>query len=104
MKLTDDTFKNNIENSTHYILVKFETDWCAPCNTLSAILIEVENELKDKIKFCTMNIEDNPEISSRLAIRSIPTMILFKDGKPIGSKSGVQSKEDIIDWINRSIT
>jgi thioredoxin 1 len=88
------------DKSINYILVKFETDWCAPCNTLSAILIEVAQELEDKVKFCSMNIEENPDIPSKLGIKSIPTMILFNNGKVLDKKVGLHSKDVIVKWIN----
>lgn len=99
-QVTDNDFQSQVLESTVPVLVDFWAQWCGPCRMLAPVIDELNTELKGRIKVCKMDIENNPSIPSDLGIRSIPTLILFKDGKQLGMRSGVQSKDVIIDWIN----
>ena len=81
------------------VLVDFYADWCGPCRMLSPILEQVNAETG--IKLLKVNVDKNPEIAKSYGIMSIPTMILFENGKLIEKRVGISSKEEIIKWIKQ---
>ncbi|HJD57250.1 thioredoxin [Candidatus Tisiphia endosymbiont of Ptychoptera albimana] len=101
--ITDDSFDKEVLQSTDPVLVDFWAEWCGPCKMLTHILEELSKELVGKVKIVKMDIEQNPNIPSSLGIRAIPTMILFKDGKQLATKTGLFPKNSIEEWIDSSI-
>ncbi|MAV82221.1 MAG: thioredoxin [Pelagibacteraceae bacterium] len=102
-QITDSDFKSEVIDSPKPVLVDFWAEWCGPCITLSPILEKLSSELGDKVEIKKINIDENPETPSNFGIRSIPTMILFKEGKVLDSKIGVSGEADIKDWISNKI-
>ncbi|XVN41101.1 MAG: thioredoxin [Rickettsia endosymbiont of Argas persicus] len=104
--VTDNSFEEEVLKSELPVLVDFWAEWCGPCRMLTPIIDELSKELEGKVKILKMNIEEDPETPNKFGIRSIPTLILFKEGKQLETKVGVKQsspKQDIIDWINKSI-
>ena len=101
--IKDTDFTQKVINSSGPVLIDFWADWCGPCRMLTPIIEELSQEMADKIKVVKMNIDENPETPSSLGIRSIPTMMIFKDGKQIAARSGVLPKNSIQEWINSLI-
>jgi thioredoxin 1 len=101
--ITDDSFDQEVLQSTTPVLVDFWAEWCGPCKMLTPIIEELSKALVGKVKIVKMDIEQNPNIPSSLGILTIPTMILFKDGKQLATKSGLFPKNIIEEWINSSI-
>ena len=97
--ITDLNFQQEVVGSKGLVLVDFWAPWCGPCRLLGPIVEEVAELLKDKVKVCKMNVDDSPETSSQFGIRSIPTLILFKEGKKIDIKVGSLAKIAMKDWI-----
>jgi thioredoxin 1 len=93
------SFKDII-NSENIILVDFFGTWCGPCQALMPILKDVKKELGDAIKIVKIDIDKNQELATKYQVRSVPTMILFKEGVPKWRQSGVLQKNDIINIIN----
>ena len=79
----------------------FYADWCGPCKAIGPIVEELANEYHGKIQVRKVNIDDFPELASQLGIRGIPTLILFKDGKPAETVVGLVSKSALADVIDR---
>ncbi len=98
--LTDDEFETAISQSKGPILVDFWAEWCGPCKQLSPILDEVSKDLGDKVTIAKVNIDDNPESPQKYGVRGIPTLILFKDGKPVATKVGAMPKSQLVEWLN----
>jgi len=90
----------DIVNSQEVVLVDFFGTWCGPCQTLMPILKQVKDELGDTIKIVKIDIDKNRELATQYQVRSVPTMILFKDGAPKWRQSGVLPKKDIINVVN----
>ena len=102
-EIKDSEFEQEVTNSTRPVLIDFWAEWCGPCKMLNPILNELSEEMKDQIKIVKMNIDDNPKTPSELGIRSIPTMMIFKDGKQVTTQLGVKPKNTLKEWINSSI-
>jgi thioredoxin 1 len=97
--VTDAEFQSEVLNHKGTVLVDFWAPWCGPCKQLGPIIDEVSESASDKVKFVKVNIDDNPEVASELGIRSIPTLILFKDGQKIETRLGALSKPALEDWL-----
>ncbi|PCJ25941.1 MAG: thioredoxin [Rickettsiales bacterium] len=102
-EITDSEFEAEVVNSKEPVLVDFWAPWCGPCKMLTPILDQLSEEMAGSVKVVKMNIDDNPEIPSKFNIRSIPTLMIFKDGKSVASKLGALPKNSIKAWIDSSI-
>lgn len=96
--INDKVTASEIENSKGFLLIDFWAEWCGPCKRLAPIFEASAQQNKD-IKFAKVNVDDNPELASMHNIRSIPTMILFKDGKPFQSRVGGMDLLSLNEWI-----
>ena len=85
------------------VIVDFHALWCSPCKIQSPILKEVANELGDRIKVIKIDVDQNREIASRYNIQSVPTLIMFKNGKQIWRQSGVVSKNQLYNVLTQNI-
>ena len=98
--ITDEEFEGAVLNSSTPILVDFWAEWCGPCKQIGPILDEIANEMAGKLTIAKVNIDNNPEAPQRFGVRGIPTMILFKDGKPVATKVGSMPKTQLVEWLN----
>ena len=102
LHVSDSEFQSKILNGKGYFLVDFWAPWCGPCKQLGPVIDELASERHD-VQFVKINIDDNPESASNLGIRSIPTLILFKDGENVETRLGAMSKTALNDWLNNHI-
>jgi thioredoxin 1 len=93
--LTDANFDDEISKSDIPILVDFWAQWCMPCKKLAPILDEVSQEYDGKIKFAKLNVEEGQSTASRFGIMSVPTIVIFKDGKIHDQMVGLVAKEEL---------
>ena len=101
--VTDKDFEQEVINSKQPVLIDFWAEWCGPCRMLSPIIDQLASEMSDTIKIVKMDIVDNTDTPTKLVIRSIPTMMIFKDGKLIDTKSRALPKAEIEGWIKSTI-
>lgn len=101
--IKDNEFESEVINSKLPVLIDFWAEWCGPCRMLAPILDQLSEEMGAKIKIVKMNIDENPETPSKFGVRGIPTMLLFKEGKQVATKVGVQPKNVLQEWINSSL-
>ena len=95
-KLTDANFDSTIETADKPVLVDFWAEWCGPCRMVAPILEEIAKENKEKLIVAKVNVDENPGVSGRLGIRSIPTMNIYKSGQLVISIVGAKSKHDLL--------
>lgn len=93
----------NIINSEIPVLVDFYADWCGPCKQMPPILKDVKSDLKECIKIIKVNVDKNPFIATKYQIRSIPTIIIFKNGEPIWTGVGLHQANELKSIIRKYI-
>jgi thioredoxin 1 len=92
--LTDATFDKEVLESTSPVLVDFYADWCAPCRMMAPVIDELAADYDGKVKVCKLDTDAHRDAASRYGISSIPTIILFKGGKPEKQFVGVRKKSE----------
>ncbi len=85
------------------VLVDFWAEWCGPCKQLSPILDELAKEMAGALTVAKVNIDENPESPQKYGVRGIPTLILFKGGKPVATKVGSLPKSQLVEWLNGAL-
>ncbi|NVM01436.1 MAG: thioredoxin [Candidatus Helarchaeota archaeon] len=96
LEFTDENFQKEVLESEKPVLIDFWAEWCAPCSMLAPIIEEISNEYRDKIKVGRIDVDKNPNTAVKYGIRSIPSLLFFKDGKVEEQLIGYQSKNNII--------
>lgn len=99
MNITSENFEKEVLQSQVPVLVDFWATWCGPCKMMTPIVEELSKELEDKAKVCKINVDDESELAIKYGIMSIPTFLVFKDGKVVNSTVGMQDKEKLISII-----
>jgi len=103
LNIGDSQFETEVLKSDKLVLLDFWAEWCGPCRALGPKLEEIAGEYGEKVKVVKINIDENKETAQKYGIRSIPTMILFKDGQDTEMLTGNLPKEDIVSKINASV-
>jgi thioredoxin 1 len=99
--LNDNTFQEKIKKGV--TLVDFWATWCRPCKLQAPIIEEVNNIMAGKASICKLDVDQSPNISQMYNVQSIPTIIIFKDGKAVSQFIGLTEKEQLIDELNKFI-
>jgi len=100
--VTDKSFAADVLQSAEPVVVDFWAPWCGPCKMIAPALEEIAGEMAGKVKVAKVNVDENQEIAAQYGIRSIPTLMIFKDGKLAATKVGAGSKSDLSRWITAS--
>lgn len=96
---TDSNFAQ--ETGEGLVLADFWATWCGPCKMIAPVLEEIDSEMSDKVKIVKLDVDENQETAGKFGVMSIPTLILFKDGKVVDQAVGYQPKEALVELINK---
>lgn len=99
-KVTDSTFDQDVLQAGQPVVVDFWAEWCGPCKMIAPALDEISTEMAGKVTIAKLNIDENPDVAMRFGVRSIPTLILFKGGKPAAMQVGAVPKSRLVEWIS----
>ncbi len=91
---------NDLINSSTPVLIDFYAEWCGPCKAMKPILENLKTRMGDKVKIVKIDVDNNQDIASQLEIRSIPTLIMFQNGKQVWKKIGVSNVAEMESVIN----
>ena len=101
--ITNDNFEEEVLKSSMPILVDFYADWCGPCKMMGPVVESMEEEFAGKLKVGKTNVDDNGDIAVKYGVQSIPTMIVFKDGKEAGKLIGAYGQDALVNMIKEAI-
>ena len=101
--VTDASFDNEVLGASEPVVVDFWAEWCGPCRMISPALEEIATEMEGKVKIAKLNVDENPDITIRYGVRSIPTLIMFKNGEPTSMQVGAVPKGRLTEWIKGAI-
>jgi thioredoxin 1 len=101
--VTDATFETDVLKAEGAVVVDFWAEWCGPCRAIAPALEELAAEYGGRITVAKVNIDENPQTPSNYAVRGIPTLILFKGGKPAATQVGAVPKSQLKSWIDSSL-
>ncbi|MFM7467893.1 MAG: thioredoxin [Vampirovibrionales bacterium] len=99
VEITDAQFEEQVLQASTPVLVDFWAPWCGPCRALAPTIADVADELAGKVRVCKINTDENIQSAQKFGISSIPTVILFKDGKPVEQSVGNRPKADFVKMI-----
>ena len=97
--MTKDNFKTEVLESNVPVLLDFFATWCGPCRMLAPIIEELAEEAAGKFKVCKMDVDEEPEIAEEYGVFSIPTLMVFKDGKVVNANTGFLPKDEVLALI-----
>jgi len=101
--VTDQSFETDVLKASKPVLVDFWAEWCGPCKMIAPALDELAGEFAGRLTVAKVNIDENPTTPNTYAVRGVPTLILFKDGKPAATQVGALPKSRLKDWIAGNI-
>ncbi len=99
LEFTDANFKEEVLDSEGVAVVDFWAEWCGPCRIIAPVIEELSKEYEGKVKVGKLNVDFNPEVSYHFNIRSIPTVLIIKNGEVVDRQVGVASKKALADKI-----
>ena len=100
---SDSKFDSDVLQSDKPVLLDFWAEWCSPCKMIAPLLTEAADEYADRLAVVKLNIDENPNTPQKFGIRSIPTLMLFKDGAVQAQKLGTMSKSQLIDFLDSNL-
>jgi len=99
LELTDTNFQETVLDDEGVAVVDFWAEWCGPCRMIAPIIEELSEEFEGKVKIGKVNVDHNPEVAMKYGIRSIPTLLILKDGEVVEKHVGTTSKQNLVNKI-----
>ena len=103
IQTSDAAFDTDVLKSEKPVLIDFWAEWCGPCKMIAPLLDEIANEYLDKIVVAKINIDENQNMPQKYAVRSIPTLMIFKDGEVQAQRMGALSKSQLVEFLEANI-
>ena len=103
INVDQDSFQKAVLDSQKPVLVDFWAPWCGPCRAVAPIVEELAKDYKEKIEFAKVNVDEAPFVASKFGVMSIPTIIVFKGGKPVQHAIGYQPKDQLKKLLDRAL-
>ncbi len=100
---SDSDFEADVLQSERPVLIDFWAEWCGPCKMIAPLLDEMALEYADRMAVMKLNIDENPNVAQKFGIRSIPTLMLFKDGNVHAQKLGAMSKSQLTEFLETNL-
>ena len=100
VKVTDNSFEQDVLKASGPVLVDFWAEWCGPCKMIAPALDDLAAEYQGKLTVAKINIDDNPQTPNKYGVRGIPTRMLFKDGNVAATKIGALPKGALYQWVD----
>jgi thioredoxin 1 len=101
--VSDSTFEQDVVGASEAVLVDFWAPWCGPCKRVAPALEELAQKLEGKLKVAKMNVDENPSVPAQLGVRSIPTLVIYKEGKVVDTRVGALSLEELEGFVSQWI-
>lgn len=102
-EVMDNNFEDEVMKGNEAVVVDFWAPWCGPCKMLGPVLEELEKDYSGKVKFVKVNVDNNPVVSQKFRVSSIPTVMVFKNGSTVDTMVGFRPKPAVKDLIERHI-
>jgi thioredoxin 1 len=102
VKVTDESFEQDVLKAGTPVLVDFWAEWCGPCKQIAPALEQIASELEGKVTIAKVNIEESPTVPTRYGVKGIPTLMLFRDGHMTSMKVGAMPKQKILEWLTET--
>jgi thioredoxin 1 len=103
VKVDKNNFQSDVLQASEPVVVDFWAEWCGPCKMIAPALDEIAGELGGKVRIAKLNIDENPELAAKYGVRSIPTLMLFKNGEVADMKVGAAPKSALSSWIGGAV-
>ena len=99
IEVTDQSFQKDVLEAGGAVLVDFWAPWCGPCKAIAPMLEEVTTEMNGRLTLAKLDVDENPEAASQYGVRSIPMLVLFRNGEVVDSTVGASSKANLVKWL-----
>jgi thioredoxin 1 len=100
LEITDSNFQEKVLNASQPVLVDFWAEWCGPCRMVGPVVEEIARDMEGKAVVGKLDVDSNPNIATRYGIRSIPTLLVFKNGEVVEKQVGVVPKQNLVALLN----
>ncbi|MYZ50206.1 thioredoxin [Propylenella binzhouense] len=100
--VTDASFDTDVLAASQPVVVDFWAEWCGPCKMIAPHLEAIAGEMGDRVKIVKLNVDENQHTAIKYGVRSIPTLIMFKNGEAVDMKIGAGAKSDLQKWIDKA--
>ena len=100
---TDGAFESDVVNSERPVLLDFWAEWCGPCKVIAPLLDTIADDYSERLQVVKLNIDENPQTAPKYNVRSIPTLLLFKDGTVAAQQVGAVSQKQLTDFLDQHV-